>query len=155
MNTIIPALAGLLIVMMTSCNQDPGKEERTNGYTRELKTREDSLFHDVMEGHDLGMAKMGKLNRYIRYTRTAIDSLNKLPKGNPELTGRYSSMLQEFVQADDAMSDWMGNFRLDTLKDNKEAREAYLLSEKIKVEKVRDLILHAEKTGDSAYAKKQ
>lgn len=149
-------LACALVFSLFGCGSTEPEQERKDGYTPILETREDSLFHDVMEGHDKGMAKMGKLMRYQRFTRRAMDSLNQLPKGNidPALIDRYSLMLQQFVQADDAMNQWMGSFKADTLKDNIPARERYLLMEKLKVEQVRDLILDAEKVGDSAFRQK-
>jgi hypothetical protein len=146
----------ILILGLFGCGSEEAEQERKDGYTPVLETREDSLFHDVMEGHDEGMAKMGKLMRYQRFTRGAIDSLNRLPnaKADPGLIDRYSEILQQLVLADDAMNRWMGNFKADTLKDNIPARERYLLSEKLKVEQVRDLILEAERVGDSAFSKK-
>lgn len=145
-----------LLLCLYGCETRDHEKERKDGYTAILETREDSLFHDVMEGHDKGMAKMGKLMRYQRFTRRAIDSLNQLPKAvvDAGLIDRYSQMLQQFVQADDAMYQWMGNFKADTLKDNMPARERYLLMEKSKVEQVRNLILDAEQVGDSAFIKK-
>lgn len=148
--------ACVLILGLLGCGSEEQGPERKDGFTPVLETREDSLFHDVMEGHDEGMAKMGKLMRYQRFTRASIDSLNQLPneKVSPGVIGRYSQLLQKLVLADDAMNQWMGNFKADTLKDNIPARERYLLSEKLKVEQVRDLILDAERIGDSAYSRK-
>ncbi len=154
MKNLLPAM---LLLILFGCADKTDTNERKDGFTPVLKTREDSLFHEVMQGHDVGMAKMGKLSRYTRYTRRAIDSLNQLSAGksDKQLLQKYSAMLEKFVQADDEMSNWMVNFKVDTLKSDVNAREAYLLSEKIKVERVRDLILESERIGDSVFKKVQ
>ena len=69
-------------LMAGACNDASHDEHaaQSNGYTAPvLKTREDTLFHEVMKGHDAGMAKVGKLRKNIDETTHRLDSLSKLP----------------------------------------------------------------------------
>ena len=64
------------------CDDRPEKSERTDGFTPVLNSKEDSLYHDVMEGHDIGMAKMGTLKKQLNRVSHELDSINKLPEKN-------------------------------------------------------------------------
>lgn len=143
----------ILILSIISCNQ---KEEpvRTDGFTPILKTAEDTLFHEVMEGHDIGMAKMGRISKYIKQSEQVIDSLKKLPSNsdNREKIAQYENLKVQLQEADDDMFNWMKTFEADSLE-GKPERISYLEKEKIKVEKVRVKILEAIAAGDSLLAK--
>lgn len=138
-----------------SCKE---KEEqvRTDGFTPILKTTEDTLFHEVIEGHDIGMAKMGRISKYIRQSEQMIDSLKKLPatSANKKMISGFEELKIQLREADDEMFDWMRNFKADTLEGNPE-RISYLKKEKIKVEKLRMKILEAVAAGDSLLAIKE
>ncbi|MGZ5247872.1 MAG: hypothetical protein ACXWV5_12485 [Flavitalea sp.] len=144
----------ILFLSLISCEQ---KEEpvRTDGFTPILKTAEDSLFHDVMEGHDVGMAKMGRISKYITQSGQMIDSLKKLPSNstNKEMISRYEALKMQLQEADDDMSNWMMNFKADSLE-GKSERKGYLENEKIKVERVRVKIMDAVAAGDSLLTKR-
>ena len=50
-----------LSLFALACNNEASSgdtTDRKNGFPPGPKTREDSLFHEVMQGHDAGMAKM-------------------------------------------------------------------------------------------------
>jgi len=148
--------AALLFFLFSACASDAGNDEgnRKNGYTPELNNKEDSLFHEVMEGHDEAMAKMGKLAGDRKKIDQRIDSLAKAPQGAnkksiPELTS-ISSALRE---AENRMNDWMEKFNIDSAADNEEVRLPYLESEKSKVYQVRDDIFAALQKADSALEK--
>lgn len=140
-----------------ACSDSPGNRdisERKDGYTKTLVTREDSLFNDVMQGHDIGMAKMGKLSRSIVATKARLDSLSS-SGSNPSKAYKDSLtlLLENLQQADAGMYLWMEEFKRDSAKDNPTLRIQYLESEKVKVEKVRDRILESLRRGDSILAK--
>jgi hypothetical protein len=146
-------LIGIIVTGMLACNDQPA--ERKNGFTSELKTKEDSLYHDVMEGHDVGMAKIGKVRKYLDQTQKAIDSINKLPD-----TKRHKDYLQELTLlhedlefADGAMNTWMEEFKVDSGTGNTDLRIQYLEKEKVKVDKVKEHILTALERADSLFIK--
>src|SRR5687768_11657916 len=77
-------LALLLLIgctlMFQSCKEEAPKTEaaeRKDGYTKNLKSKQDSLFQEVMDGHDVGMAKMGQVSGYLKRVKASLDSANK------------------------------------------------------------------------------
>jgi paraquat-inducible protein B len=139
-----------------ACNDSSsGSKERKDGYTVELKTREDSLYHEVMQGHDVGMAKMGRLRKHLKQVQHELDSLNKLP--SKTIDKDYQQTLIELQEdlnyADYSMFTWMEEFKADSLRNDKDKRVAYLESEKIKVKKVKESILTGMQRADSILRK--
>lgn len=140
----------LIFVLLFACKEEPNQEPRKDGFTPVLTTREDSLYHDVMQGHDIGMAKMSSLRKHLTKVQKTLDSLNKVPGGSLNTTKNELQRLQEDLSyADQAMFTWMQEFNVDSAKSDKEKRIAYLESEKQKVEKVRDNILNSLRRADS------
>lgn len=148
-------LALAVIFHFTSCKNSAKTEERKDGYTVVLKTREDSLYHDVMQGHDIGMAKIGKLKKHLKQVQDELDSLNKLPRVKIDRNYQHALIdLQEDLNyADYSMFTWMDEFEADSAKDDKSKRLAYLESERIKVEKVKENILTSVQRADSLLTK--
>jgi hypothetical protein len=148
---ILAMMAGLFACKNTS-DKD---EDRKNGFTTVLKTKEDSLYHDVMQGHDIGMAKMGKLRKQLKQVQHELDSMKKLSPARIDLKHQQALIgLQEDLNyADHAMFKWMEEFEVDSAKSDKEKRLAYLESEKLKVGKVRDNILMSLQRADSLLKK--
>ena len=141
---------------LASCKNAPKQEqERTDGFNPVLKTREDSLFHDVMEGHDMGMARMGKISRYLSQVQKTLDSLNKLPASKVDT--KYQQFLidlqKELNYADYGMNTWMEEFKVDSAKGDKEKRIQYLEAEKVKIQKVKESIIGSLKRADSLFGK--
>jgi hypothetical protein len=140
-------------LFMAACNNGASNGENTEHKSGPPapKTKEDSLFHDVMEGHDAGMAKVGKLRGNIKETRRQLDSLGKLPA--KKVNGDYKQSLNDLQaalnKANTEMNNWMTAFKVDTLADNKELRIKYLEDEKAKVAVVKELIFSALNQADS------
>ena len=113
--------------------------------------KEDSLFNQVLEGHDVGMAKYGKLKRSISEVQRLLDSLNKLPeeKLDPLYRQDLMDLHQDLNDALKGMDDWMTGFVMDSAKDNPDQRIKYLEAEKEKVTKVREDILSSLQRADS------
>ena len=142
----------LLLLLLVGCqNTATEQDSRKDGFTPVLKTREDSLYHDVMEGHDTGMAKMSTLRKYQRQVKGAIDSMNLLSRKqvNQEYHKAMMDLLEELNYADYAMFKWMEEFKVDSAEEDQKKRLAYLESEKPKVERVRDNILNSLRRADS------
>lgn len=142
---------GLLAMACNSGGSQDETADRKNGFAPALKTREDSLFHDVMQGHDAGMAKVGALRRNINETNRLLDSLDKLPAG--KVNAAYKQSLTDLQSAlnnaNKEMNNWMESFKLDSASDNKELRIKYLENEKEKVTEVKEHIFSALQQADS------
>lgn len=143
-------LLAAIIVLNVSCNNHE-EHVRTDGFTPMLETKEDSLFHDVMKGHDVAMAKMGQISKSITRLTELVDSLSLL-KETPEinaLKSNYQRIIQELKYADDGMFMWMDEFKADSSEDDSKARIIYLENEKVKVGKVSDAIFESLRKADS------
>lgn len=138
-----------------ACQGGNDKEVRKDGFSNELKTREDSLFHDVMEGHDAGMARMNLISKYLKKTREALDSLQNLPIEKVDVLYQQDLVdLQEDLNyAQYGMNTWMDEFKIDSAKGNTELREKYLQSERDKINKVKEAILNSLQRADSLFNK--
>jgi hypothetical protein len=145
----------IIVFTINACSNAPEKSERKDGFTPVLKTKEDSLYHDVMEGHDIGMAKMGTLRKQLNKVQHELDSLSKLP--SKKIDQRYKQALldlqEELNYADHAMFTWMQEFVVDSAISDKDKRLLYLESERVKVQKVRDNILNSLQRADSLLTK--
>lgn len=152
MKRLMIALVSLSL-FAPACNNgaDSGESTDHKSGPPAPKTREDSLFHEVMEGHDAGMAKTGKLRGNIKETRRLLDSIGKLPASKVNAAYKQSLVdLQTALnKANTEMNAWMEGFKVDTLSDNKELRIKYLEEEKAKVTVVKELIYSALNQADS------
>lgn len=145
----------IIIFICTACNNSSSDTvpERKDGYTVILKTKEDSLFHEVMEGHNIGMARMGKIKGYISNVQQSMDSIKNLTPSLRSNAADYSdvleSLLKELQNAESGMNVWMDEFNIDSAKENLDKRLQYLEDEKERVNKVRDDILNSIRKVDS------
>lgn len=157
----MPRLYILIIsigMLAIACNNHSTNEatDRKNGYEPVLKTKEDSLYHDVMQGHDAGMAKIGKLRKNIDEVNNRLDSINKLPaaKVNAAYKESLIRLQKKLNEANYAMNNWMDEFKVDSVADNPELRIKYLQQEKDKVTIVKQYILTSLQFADSLLNKK-
>ena len=144
---------------MGACNNNSGNSEqsdRKNGFSDIPKNKEDSLFQEVMEGHNIAMSRMVKITKYLTRIQEELDSINKLPAAKIDV--KYQQALidlrEDLNYAENGMNIWMEEFKLDSAKENKEKRIQYLESEKIKVVKVKEAILGSLQRADSIFIKK-
>ncbi|MCD2424617.1 viral A-type inclusion protein [Niabella pedocola] len=111
------------------------------------QTQADSLLQAVIDGHDVAMPKMKKLERLMNESKAAIDSLGKLPpaaqKQQAALKTKLEDALADLTNADKTMHDWMNGFRYDSLKDNEPERIRYLQDQKAKVDVMKDAVLNS------------
>jgi hypothetical protein len=101
-----------------------------NGESKKAKTQIDSLLDDVLDGHNIGMAKLGKLTRAEQATKRLLDSIAKLPeKGRraaEPLKVKLDSLKSDLSYAEFAMNRWMDEFNMDSAIDNAKERARYL-----------------------------
>lgn len=143
--------AAIIIIAITACNN---AEKDHSGHSSNIpKTEADSLMHQVEEGHNFGMGKMGKLTRAEQTARRIIDSISKLPAKAQQqiapLKTQLESLQKELSYAESAMNKWMNEFSLDSAVNDAKKRIDYLTSEKIKVEKVKENIVTGLQKADS------
>jgi hypothetical protein len=144
--------AVLVMISVVACN-DAANEHTGHGKENEPKTEADSLMNDVMDGHNIGMAKMGKLTRAEQTTRRLLDSIAKLPakarQAAEPLKTKLDSLQKDLSYAEFAMNKWMDEFNMDSAVNDAKERINYLGSEKLKVTKVKEAILNSLQKADS------
>lgn len=137
----------IISLFVLSCGEE--SDVRTDGYSS-AKNPEDSLFQEVMNGHDEAMAKMGRIAGY----RKQMDSLKKQASAKAGLKAAYEQSAIQLKNAEDRMNKWMDEFSIDSAQDNTEKRMQYLSNEKLRVDSVRDEIFAALKSADTLLNKK-
>ncbi|RYG30144.1 MAG: hypothetical protein EOO01_37175 [Chitinophagaceae bacterium] len=151
-------IAILFICIMTAfaaCTDQPSDDtSRKDGFTKTLKTRGDTLYHEVMEGHDVGMAKMGQISGYIKKVKASIDSLEKQKSPDQKKLEVLKSVAADLNQADYSMNRWMEEFKIDSAKNNETVRLTYLEAERDKIARVKERILGSLQRADSLFQTK-
>lgn len=146
------------LIILAACNNEK-KHDGHNHDSKEVpKTQVDSLMSDVMDGHDVGMAKYGRLKEVEKQISAAIDSVTKLPAKAQAAAAPYKAQLdaagKDIRGAIVAMDTWMQEFNMDSAADNVEQRIKYLTDEKLKVGKVKEAILGSLQKADSLFKAK-
>jgi hypothetical protein len=129
-----------------------------NNSNKSTKTHSDSLMDEVMEGHNIGMAKMSKLNVTKNKIQQVLDSISKLPTNLQKSFTQYKMQLDSTFNrltfANYAMDKWMEEFNMDSAANNEEKRVEYLESEKTKISKVNEAMISSLQKADSLLKKK-
>ncbi|WP_018630560.1 hypothetical protein [Niabella aurantiaca] len=133
----------LAVVLLMACGE--GSQQPASDTGDGPKTKADSLLQAVIDGHDVAMPKMKKLERLIKETTAAIDSLGKLPaavqKQNSALKTKLEEAAGDLSNADKSMHEWMNGFKYDSLQNNEPERIKYLEDQKAKVNQMKDAVL--------------
>ena len=153
---VVASTIALLVIVACKNNSGSEQNERKDGFGDTPKSKEDSLFKEVMEGHNLAMARMIKINKYLTQIQKKLDSINKLPvaKINKEYQQILIDLQEDLNYAENGMNTWMEEFKIDSLKENSDKRIQYLETEKIKVEKIKEAIMSGLQRADSIFIKK-
>lgn len=148
-------VAGCLVFV--SCGEGKKNDAHSGHSKDEPKTATDSLYKEVMAGHDEVMPKMGKIRGAQKEAQRLIDSIAALPvKAQAEaasLKTKLEELVKDLSNADFAMDKWMTEFNMDSAKDNTEQRLKYLSEEKIKVNNVKEAVLSSLAKADSLLKK--
>jgi len=140
----------LAIGFLTACNN---RDKKTNTGNKDPKTLTDSLEHEVMDGHNVGMAKYGKLTAMQNEAQRLLDSIATLPAKAREamrpLKTKLDGLVEDLRSAKSGMDKWMEEYNMDSAVNNIEQRIQYLTTEKIKVSKVKEAILNSLQKADS------
>jgi len=144
-------------LFLLACN-DSKTDHSGHGQNKKPQTEADSLMKDVEDGHNIGMAKMGRLTRAEQTARRLIDSIEKLPakarQAAAPLKIKLDSLQKDLSYAESAMNKWMNEFNMDSALNNAQERIEYLQSEKLKVSKVKEAILGSLQKADSLLKEK-
>lgn len=137
--------------MVAGCNNAGEKQ------SDEKTAKADTLLEQVMEGHNVGMAKMNRLSKLQKETRRLADSIAQLPEKARKAAAPYKSELDSLLnglqKAEYEMNKWMEEFNYDSAKQDAEKRIQYLADEKIRVEQVKKSILESLEKADSVLKK--
>ena len=112
-------------LLLGSCENTQSKE----------KKEFDDLFAEVMAIHDDVMPETSNLYKLKKYAQENIDVI---PDTSAYIEQLRNAQLRS-VKADDAMMEWMANFKIP--ESDHQSKIAYLKSEKIAISKVRELML--------------
>jgi len=136
-------LIALLAVACNNSGSEPAEPQ---------KSLSDSLLQQVLDGHDVAMPKMMKLERLQKDAQAELDSL-KQAKGNATRIALLDSTIKNLSYAEATMNEWMEGFRYDSLKDNEPARVDYLKIQLASVNQMKEVVLSSIAKADSVLAK--
>ncbi|MBK7098699.1 MAG: viral A-type inclusion protein [Sphingobacteriales bacterium] len=135
---------------LTSCNNNEKNEKNEANPV-------DKILDEIIEGHDVAMPKMKKLERLQNEIKSSLDSVQKLPETARTKLAPYKSALESTLKdlqnADSYMHKWMDEFGYDSLKDNVDERIKYLKSEAEKVNEMKTAVLNSIQKADSLLKK--
>jgi len=144
-----------LIFMFAGCDNSGTSTDKDDNTTRSAS---DSLMHEVLKQHDIGMAKMSKISDAKNRIQHDLDSISKLSTDLQKKSLQYrmelDSMFNRLTFADHGMEAWMNEFNMDSLKDNEKEQLKYLESEKEKISKVNEVMISSLQKADSLLKKK-
>jgi len=151
MKTVVHAFSILLLI---SCNNSNTSTDKNDKATESIS---DSLMHEVLKQHDIGMAKMNKISEAKSRIQHDLDSISKLSTDLQNKSTQYKMQLDSLFNwltfADRGMETWMNEFNMDSLKDNKDEQVKYLESEKTKISNVNKAMISSLQKVDSLLKK--
>jgi hypothetical protein len=162
MKKLIAAILTLSILICYSCNNTKKETDSIEGVLgkddqKSQSALSDSLEKEVMDGHDVGMAKYGKLKSLKFAAEQMADSIAKLPAAAKQAAAPLKAKLEQLIldlsNARESMDTWMREFDMDSAINNPEKRIQYLQGEKAKVNKVKQMILISISAADSLIKK--
>ena len=144
-----------IIFLLISCKSSNSSD---NNDRQAKESASDSLMHEILKQHDVGMSKMNKISITKKRVQQALDSIAKLPTDLQKKSVQYRMQLDSTFNwltfADRHMETWMNEFNMDSLKDNKEEQVKYLESEKRKISQVNQEMIGSLQKADSLLTKK-
>ena len=136
-----------LVFIFDACNNS----NHNNG--DKDKQHADSLMGEVIKVHNVGMAKMDRIDEGEKKVQQRLDSISRLPSDTQKSSAKYKmqldSMLGRLKLANEAMENWMNAFNMDSSLNNMQQRIQYLESEKMKIGAVKDAMIRTLQKADS------
>lgn len=139
-------------LFFTACkNADKKGDEKVSG--KSLQETADSLYQQVIDIHNEGMAGWMKIEKKQDLLKQMLDSIGRLPSGaqssSEALKVELSEATTELEKAYDEMDKWMPTLNLDSAKDDLEQRIKYFTGEKLKAESINQAIFNSLQKADS------
>ena len=145
----------VFVLLFISCNNS---NTSTKNNSKTTESESDSLMHEILRQHDIGMAKMNKISDAKLRIQHNLDSISKLPfdlqKKSVQYRMELDSVFNRLTFADSHMETWMNEFNMDSLKENQEEQVKYFESEKKKILQVNDEMINSLHKTDSLLQKK-
>lgn len=95
------------------------------------------VYREVMEIHDVSMAKMSEVRSLSRQLNDSIEHTNVNPMEQEEVINRYRNHLKELKQAEQEMLQWMRQFDKDAKSaTGKDEKLSYFKKEKEKIKEI-------------------
>ena len=130
-------LKGIVLLSMTalfSCGSGPQyPADAAQNNSSVPKSKSDSMYKAVMDGHDVAMKKVGEIARYSTLIKEYTDSLKNSGSKDVLRKKALDSALQGLTDADEAMNKWMEAFDPDKAGTTEETRLAFYTGEKEKI----------------------
>lgn len=133
----------VLFVLLAGCEQKPEQKKEApvvvvepEPIVEEAPDEEEQLRAEVMEIHDRAMRRMSEIRKLSTQLTDSIENTGVNPMYQEEAINAYRNRLKELKDADDAMRQWMRQFKADQEGLSKEEQLAYLQKEKQRVQEV-------------------
>ena len=151
MKFVVQSVFVLLFISCNNSNTSTGNNDKIT------ESASDSLMHEILRQHDIGMAKMNKISEAKNRIQHALDSISKLSTDLQKKSVQYRMELDSAFNwltfADSHMETWMNEFNMDSLKDDQEKQIKYLESEKMKISHVNEEMISSLQKADSLLKK--
>lgn len=128
-----------LLGLIFSCNNNNATkvEDRQQNNASIPLTLSDSLYKEVMKGHDSGMLYMGPMMKYKALLKQQMDSLATVKTKNADLLKKLAAVSDSLNSADEMMNDWMREFDPEKAGKTEADKVAFFKAEKEKVDNVK------------------
>lgn len=133
MKIIVLIIAGAVALSCNNGSSSGNPEQQHNASIP--KTLSDTLYQEVMKGHDVGMAKMGEIARYQQLVKQKKDSLSAV-NSEAGLRAILDSTLEELTLAEELMNRWMRDFEPDNAGATEAEKISFYRHEKEKIDTV-------------------
>ena len=131
-----------ILIFLYGCSGNSNHDSHEN-MSNVPKSKSDSLYKEVMDGHNEAMAKFGELQRYesvIKQLKDSVESLKNKSAENAALQKSFDSTLLQLQNAETAMNAWMDGFVPDKAGKTEDEKVNYYNGEKEKVSRVQEQI---------------
>lgn len=152
MKQLFLASLATAVFFFTACkNADKKGEDKVSG--KSLEKTADSLYQQVIDIHNEGMAGWMKIEKKQEMIKHLLDSVEALPAKMKAGASPFKDKLKEaagnLTTAYDEMDKWMPTLNLDSAKDDLEQRIKYFTGEKVKAESINRAIFNSLQKADS------
>lgn len=137
----------LIIGMISACGQEQAKQEEPIVIEKpapepivepedETAQKIEQLHQEVMLIHDRAMERMSEIRHLSRQLQDSIENTTVNPMEQEETINGYRNHIRKLNQADQAMRQWMRQFKSGAEGRSKEEELLYLSEEKDKIREV-------------------